>query len=247
MILELSIVIPTLNEEQYLPKLLDSLLAQNFKGKLQVIVVDGNSKDKTIQKAQEYKKNFDDLLILKTHKGQGYQRNLGAQKARYDHLLFLDADMIVPTFMLSRFLGPISSRERVIGRCLIFSTRCRIWDFLFFNSVYLWIGINSFFSPITSGGFLFTTKENHRAINGFSEGGLLGEDLDYGKRSVKDGARFFINYKSYVLHSSRRSKKMGLWRLFVTYIFTYTYYQRHGVIPDNGTFYYPYGEYSEYY
>jgi glycosyltransferase involved in cell wall biosynthesis len=49
---ELSVIIPTLNEEHYLHYLLESLSREDIPQKLQVIVVDGNSTDRTIDIAK---------------------------------------------------------------------------------------------------------------------------------------------------------------------------------------------------
>jgi len=45
-----SIIIPALNEEKYLPHLLDDLTKQTFRD-FEVILVDGNSSDATVAKA----------------------------------------------------------------------------------------------------------------------------------------------------------------------------------------------------
>jgi len=50
-----SIVIPTLNEEKYLPNLLNDLTKQKEKD-FEIIVVDGKSEDRTIDIAIKYKK-----------------------------------------------------------------------------------------------------------------------------------------------------------------------------------------------
>jgi len=49
----LSIIIPALNEEKYLPLLLKSLKSQNF-NEYEIIVVDAGSSDKTVDIAKEY-------------------------------------------------------------------------------------------------------------------------------------------------------------------------------------------------
>ena len=49
----LSIIIPTLNEEKYLPKLLDSIVKQSYKD-YEIIIADNNSKDKTRSIARSY-------------------------------------------------------------------------------------------------------------------------------------------------------------------------------------------------
>ncbi|MFN4131955.1 MAG: TIGR04283 family arsenosugar biosynthesis glycosyltransferase [Caldimicrobium sp.] len=82
--MRLSVIIPTLNEEKYLPKLLNSLtLIQPY----EIIVVDGGSLDKTIEIAQHF-----GVKILNTNKGRGLQLHQGALAATGDFFLFLHAD-----------------------------------------------------------------------------------------------------------------------------------------------------------
>ena len=51
--MKLSIIIPTYNEEEYLPKLLESIKMQDFTD-YEVIVADANSKDNTRKIATDY-------------------------------------------------------------------------------------------------------------------------------------------------------------------------------------------------
>jgi len=58
-----SIIIPCLNEEKYLPKLLEDLSNQTLQD-FEVIVIDGNSEDKTIQLIEKYKDIFSTFKII---------------------------------------------------------------------------------------------------------------------------------------------------------------------------------------
>ena len=58
-----SVVIPTLNEERYLPKLLGNLAGQIDRD-FEVIVIDGHSKDRTIERARGFKGGIKRLRIL---------------------------------------------------------------------------------------------------------------------------------------------------------------------------------------
>jgi len=79
-----SIIIPTYNEEKYLPALLQSLKDQTIKPK-EVIVVDAYSKDNTA----EIVKRYGYKLVLSKKKGPAAQRNYGAQIATGKFLFFL--------------------------------------------------------------------------------------------------------------------------------------------------------------
>lgn len=90
------VIIPTLNEEQALPRTLNALFQQS--GHFRVIVVDGESTDHT----QDLLRRESKVVMLTTPKGRALQMNAGAHWARRfcvspdDWLLFLHADTILP-------------------------------------------------------------------------------------------------------------------------------------------------------
>lgn len=243
MINKISIIIITLNEEKYLPKVLDCLRKQIFKGKFEVIVVDGGSSDKTVEIAKKYKNKIQNLRIFKTWADIGHQRNEGAKNAKYKHLLFMDADITFSNNLLSNFTEKINPEENLINIPILLP----IPEFSIPYFAYLAAGplmaIYSLFSPITSGGFILTTKKNHFEIGGFKEKTVAAEDVDYGERSVKNGAKLKIHYGSFVNYSTRRAKKMGVLKMFQFYLKGFIYYKAHGVLYDRKKFNYTYGDY----
>ena len=91
---KVSIIIPTLNEQSYLRKLLDDIKSQRIDDKLcseiEIIVADGHSKDKTRQIAKSYGAKIVDGPY---HPGIG--RNNGAKVARGEIIYFMDADILL--------------------------------------------------------------------------------------------------------------------------------------------------------
>jgi glycosyltransferase involved in cell wall biosynthesis len=243
MINELSIIIPTLNEEQYLPKLLNSIINQHLPEKLQVIIVDGQSTDNTVIQAERFEGKISDLLIVKTKRGISYQRNRGADKARYKYLLFLDADMILPPNFFRRLLPKVKDDEQFIHTVLLWSAEFDIPTNIMLAFLYpLAITILSK-EHYVPGGFILTTKENHEQIHGFDEGFNRGEDIDYGIRSHNKGARLHINFFPYALHSARRLHKRGRIYFFREYWSVYQHTKKHGMKNLEVKFPYPYGDY----
>lgn len=82
-----SLIITTKNEEKNIPTLLKSIKKQSYK-KVEIIVVDNNSIDKTKEIARRYT-----TKVFNKGPERSFQRNLGAGKAKGKYLLILDADM----------------------------------------------------------------------------------------------------------------------------------------------------------
>ncbi len=91
----LSVIIPTLNEEENLPRTLEALVANPA---LEIIIADGGSSDKTLEIASDA-----GVRLVQCPAGRGSQLNDGARAARSDIFLFLHADTILP----DNFIIPI--------------------------------------------------------------------------------------------------------------------------------------------
>lgn len=89
--MKISVVIPTFNEEVYIKRCLDSVFDQTIKAD-EVIVVNNNSTDRTVEIAQ----SFPVKIINEKIQGMTPARNKGFDEAKYDILARIDADCIVP-------------------------------------------------------------------------------------------------------------------------------------------------------
>jgi len=90
---DISIIIPTYNEQQQLPVLLESLSKQQDIS-IQIIIVDGGSSDETLLICETFANNHNGLL-LNSQASRPAQMNLGAKHADSPLLLFLHADTTV--------------------------------------------------------------------------------------------------------------------------------------------------------
>jgi glycosyltransferase involved in cell wall biosynthesis len=98
-----SAVIPTYNEENVIADCIQTLLSQSYQ-KLEIIIVDDGSKDKT----RGIVKQFPVVkLIPGKHKGPGFSRNLGAKHAKGEILIFVDADMTFDKDYIKYLVKPI--------------------------------------------------------------------------------------------------------------------------------------------
>ena len=87
-----SIVIATLNSENTLPKVLSSIRKQSYpQKKLEILVIDGGSKDKTLDIARAY----GGMIIHNPKVDLVFAKHLGYKKAKGKFLLFLDSDEVL--------------------------------------------------------------------------------------------------------------------------------------------------------
>lgn len=94
---DLSIIVPTLNEEKYLEQTLQSIKAQKTTLDFELLVSDSGSKDRTLEIADKYV----DKIVNTEKKGIWRGRNEGAKKSRGRLLVFIDADTRIPTNYIS--------------------------------------------------------------------------------------------------------------------------------------------------
>ncbi|MBI2208423.1 glycosyltransferase [Candidatus Woesearchaeota archaeon] len=208
----LSIIIPTLNEEKYLPKLLDSVKNQSFKD-YEIVVADYNSKDKTRQLAKKY-----GCRIVKGGKPP-IARNNGAKAAKGGILFFIDADCIMGKDFLKKSLDEIKRKNLDAAGCYVWPLGKRIVDKIAFALFNFWIYATQFFYPHAPGSGIFCKKSVHEKIRGFDEKIRLSEDMDYVRRAGKHGKfRILSSVRTYT--SMRRFDSEGRFNLFSKLFFS---------------------------
>ena len=89
--MDVSVIVPALNEEKGISKCLKSINSQQTKRDFEVIVTDGGSTDRTIEIAQKYSDK-----VVSSKKGISIGRNTGAQSAKGKALVFIDSDSMIP-------------------------------------------------------------------------------------------------------------------------------------------------------
>ncbi|MDD2681118.1 MAG: glycosyltransferase [Patescibacteria group bacterium] len=208
----ISIIIPTLNEEKYLPQILRDIKSQGFSD-YEIIVSDGKSEDKTKEIALAEKCVFVD----DENRSPARQRNQGAKIAKGDVLLFLDADTSLPDGFLPAVYNEFKSRDlSVAGFYLKFNSSSKIYLlFDFFYHKICWLG--QYFFPASVGVGMLSLKVKHDQVGGFDESIFIGEDYDYINRLAKTGSYRMI-ISSFLYFSVRRLEKEGmvrvLWKWF---------------------------------
>ncbi len=102
----LTFIIPSYNVEDYLSKCLDSFQAPSVMDKIEVLIINDGSLDKTAEIAQQYVNDHPDMyrLITKENAGHGSTVNVGSLAATGKYFKVVDADDWVITEHLETFI-----------------------------------------------------------------------------------------------------------------------------------------------
>jgi len=205
----LSIIIPTFNEEKFLPHLLKSLKDQTFKD-FEIIVADNNSTDLTRSIALR--------AGAKVVEGglPARGRNNGAKVARGEWLLFLDADVILPPDFLEKATAEIKESSLAAASCLINPLSDRKIDNFLHGAVNLYFQTTKKFFAHATGCCIFAKKEVHQLVGGFDEKIKLAEDHDYVLR-ISKLEKFDFLKSVRIPVSVRRLDKDGRFNISVKY------------------------------
>ncbi len=214
---KVSIIIPTLNEENYLPKLLNSIKSQTFKD-YEIIVSDANSTDNTRKIAKKF-----GCRIVDGRGSLARGRNKGAESARGELLLFIDADLIIQKDFLSRAVAEFEKRSLDLAAFYFTPINGTFADTLFLNCFNVFITAAQYCKPFGGGACLLAKKHLHTKIV-FNEkiSGYL-EDIDYVHRSAKIGTVRVIKSPR-VFMSMRRFEKEGRLHTISRYFSMYLYW-----------------------
>lgn len=106
-----SIIIPVYNVSKYLPRCLDSAIAQAGDD-YEIITVDDGSTDESGMILKEYMSSHNNIKVIsQSNKGLGGARNTGIKEASGDYVIFLDSDDYISMSMLRTITYYLSSNE----------------------------------------------------------------------------------------------------------------------------------------
>lgn len=236
-----SVVIPTLNEEKYLPKLLRSLLKQEYQN-FEVIVVDGRSVDNTQLVVQRFNKRFPHMRLITSEKnGPSVQRNLGAKYARGKYLVFFDADVQAPPEFLEGIHYEIIRHKPLFITTWHQEDTANSYDKMIITMVNMMFEFAKSIGIPGAPGFNMIIKRSvFIKIKGFNEKVVMSEDFDLTSRLVKAGYDLTILKEPRLKVSLRRLRTEGTLRLIKKFTHANIYFILKGPITHE-LFDYPMG------
>lgn len=232
----ISIIIPVLNEEKLINRLLEHLVAKASKNVLEIIIVDGGSQDKTVEAVTTFSNVYTaqnkaafhfidtsvgienrplsdtgniDIMLLKSKKGRAKQMNLGANHAKGTILYFLHADSFPPKDFDVLVIKEVNKGNK--AGCFRMQ----------FDSNHWWLRLASWLTKFNwracRGGdqSLFITKSLFDEVGGFDESYIIYEDNIMLNELYKRHEFVVINKK--LKTSARMYRKHGIWKLQYLY------------------------------
>lgn len=182
----ISVIITTKNEEKNIANCLESIKNQTYpQDKIEIIVVDNDSSDKTKEIAFRYTEK-----VYNIGPERSAQRNFGARQANGKYVLYLDADMTLS--------------QNLIDECV---KKCEKFDYV---ALYIperiigkgfWIKVRdferSFYNATAIDCVRFVRRDKFLEVGGFDEDLTGPEDWDFDRRIREIGKVDIINFPIY--------------------------------------------------
>jgi len=198
----ISVVIPVFNEEKFIGETLRNLLEQDFNN-FEIIVVDNNSTDKTVEMA----KKFGAIVFSEKNQGVVLARQKGFLKAKGKIIASTDADTILPKNWLSKIFGEFKKDENLVafgGSCYFYSGPILV-RLVSQHLLTLFLIFDKFFS----GGWnlmgcnMAIRKEVFLKIGGFNTNLKINEESEISSR-LREVGKVILNPNFKVKTSGRR-------------------------------------------
>jgi rSAM/selenodomain-associated transferase 2 len=197
---EISVIIPVVDEASIICKTVSQFTKHEKREWLQVIVVDGGSKDNTVSLAES-----EGALVLRCDKrSRATQMNLGASKAKHPILYFVHADVQAPESFYDDILASVKNG---------FQSGCYRSGYDRYPGL---MRLNSFMTRFNIISFrggdqtLFITKEAYQKLNGFDEYFSIMEDYNLIERIWKTKVPFELIQKDVIISSRKYEKNSWL-------------------------------------
>lgn len=219
----LSIIIPTLNEADTLPTLLDDLCHQTFHN-FEVHIVDAASTDDTPLIAKTYQKLLPHLYIHASPKPNvAFQRNLGVQQAQGKYVLFNDADNQLAPDFLAQLHAQLEKHQPDLFTCWALPDSSRPQDEVIANILNLNVELSlQLKAPKALGALIGVRTEYFHQTTGFNPNLGFAEDGEFFTRLYKQGAKTQIFRQPRFTYSFRRFRRQGTLKALRVYAHLHT-------------------------
>lgn len=212
---KISVIIPTYNGERYIDRNLQSLKNQSISNELEIIILDNNSKDRTVSKAKSF--NSLDIKIIENNQNLGYAKacNLGAQAASGGFLFFTNQDVIFPPKFFAKCLDIYKKLNKnidpILSPAVVFPDK----SIHYYGGIIHYSGISycpkmydklpekkeTFRTSKASGCSMFLRKETFLNLDGYDSFFFMyKEDVDFSMKALRKGIPIYSTNEPFLYH-----------------------------------------------
>lgn len=216
--MELSIVLPAHNEEVHLSAQIEAIVAQDYEGEWELVVVDNNSTDGTASLVREFSKRSPRVRLLSAFEqsDKSYAVEAGVASSNAALLVFCDADDVVAPGWLAAMAEGLKHHQVVTGPNeldllnpeWLADSRGRSGD----DAVGTYSGI----FPCIRGNNFGVQRSVWDSIGPLSQGFYPVEDIEYSHRCWVNGMEV-VGLPDAIVHYRYRQSVRDLWRQGFTY------------------------------
>jgi len=229
----ISIIIPTHNEENFIENCLKSIISNNYtKNELEIIVIDGNSEDKTQEIVKKYIAKYSFIkLINNPKKITPISLNMGIKKSKGDIIIRFDAHAKYEKYYIKKCVSNLLKHkvDNVGGTMITIPRTKSLIDKAIANVLSNRFGVgNSIFRTGSNKPLLVDTvfggcykKKLFKHIGLFNEKLSRGQDMEFNLRLKKSGGKtlFVPGIVSYyyapsgLINFIKHTFRNGLWAI----------------------------------
>lgn len=228
-----SVIVPTLNEGDYISLLLSDLQKQTLRN-FEVIIVDGHSTDTTIEQVESFRHKLNLRLLEAPKKNVSLQRNLGAENARGNFLIFIDADCRIHTGFLKKLDAAIKKYKHLLympamlPEKKIYSHETYTVLTNFTSEISRILG-----RPFATSSTLIIEKNFFSFLGKYDEKMTIYEDQEIIQRAFRSGVSAKLLKDIGVVFCFRRFEKEGVLDVYKKYLIASAYILVKGKIYEN--------------
>ncbi len=242
---KVSLIVPLYNEEQYIEGFIDSILAQEYDfNEIEILFIDGNSKDKTVKIINEKLKSseINYKILNNSKKITPISLNMGIKEAQNDIIIRLDAHSQYPSNYIERCVYYINCTDADNVGCPIKTESSGKIGNAIASVLSSKFGVgNSSFRTDKTSGYVDTVpfgtfyKKLFEKIGYFDERLERNQDIEMNRRILKNGGKIYMfNDIELIYHPRDTIKKLakmafknGKWNIYTSYIVPGTLRLRH--------------------
>jgi glycosyltransferase involved in cell wall biosynthesis len=223
--MKLSIIIACYNVADTLPAQLEALARQEWDGEWEIIAVDNRSTDETVSVIERYQKQMPHLLRVSApdRQGRAHALNVGTKYATGDAFIFCDADDEVAPGWLAAMAKALSEHDFVAGHNEHWKLNDPWLVKCFGTEQGTGIAYDHPYFPTVGGNNMGIRRSLHEAVGGYDEEMLRLQDIDYGWRIYKTGAKIYyapnallhFRYPDTLAANFRRTRRFGQYEILL--------------------------------